>query len=201
MEAFEPSGWEGYAGMAFSFDSAAVTWVTTGNACGEAAFKLGVGSVEEMMQGVAWGYGFGPMVGGYFEDTLAGAVGEAYATDWAGSVGLGYLYTNLLGEAELSDTNYTFVYPMAEDGAVDGSATADSGAGDSATPVDGWYQSSGFSSCMAALSSWSMRSKPTEVLNKGVRSNVRIDSSLRQSRIQCTHQQRLRTSNVVECPA
>jgi hypothetical protein len=130
--------------MAFNFDSSAVTWETYGDACGEAAFKLGVGSVEEMMAGTAWGFGYGPMVGGDFEDTLAGAVGETYATDWAGDVGIGYLYTNLLGEAELTDTNYTWVFPMAADGLVDGGAEAIAGAGDSATPVDGYYSARGF---------------------------------------------------------
>ena len=91
-----------------------------------------MGSVEEMMAGYVWGYGFGPMVGGDFEDTLAGAVGETYAAEWAGQVGIGYLYTNLLGDAELCDTNYTWVYDMSADGEVVSGAEPLDGAGDSA---------------------------------------------------------------------
>jgi hypothetical protein len=71
-------------------------------------------------------------------------VGSDYATDWAGNVGLGYLYTNLGGDAEISDTNYTWIYEMGEDGQVEAAAESIAGAGDSATPVDGWYSSNGF---------------------------------------------------------
>ena len=96
------------------------------------------------MEVTTWGYGFGPMVAGDFEDTLSDAVGEEYSEEWSGQVGIGYLYTDLVGEAEVNDTNYTFVYTMADDGEVVEDAEPITGAGDSATAVDGWYRSSGF---------------------------------------------------------
>ena len=94
------------------------------------------------MNEFAWGMGFGPMNDSAFEDDLADWVGADTYPEWAGQVGMGWLYTNVTGETELSTPNYTFVWPLAADGLIADDAEWVPGAGDSATPVDGWYRSS-----------------------------------------------------------
>jgi hypothetical protein len=132
--------------MFYTFDSAATTWETAEveGGCDAAAFKLGAGDVIEFMTAYSYGFGYGPMVGGEFEDTLSGAVGDSYLTDWAGQVGQGWLLEAITGEESLGARNYTFVYDMEEDGDVSPAENPIEGAGDSDTPVDGWYVSNGF---------------------------------------------------------
>jgi len=79
-----------------------------------------------------------------FKSTLADAVGEDYASDWAGQVGLGWMQESLTGATTLGAYNYTFVYDMAEDGDLTDALDPITGAGDAEIPVDGWYVSNGF---------------------------------------------------------
>jgi hypothetical protein len=132
--------------MAFDFSTTAVTWTTSGGACEEAAWRLGVGSIVELMEALTLGFGYGPMdTSSDFYSDLTSLVDETtWSDDLEGNVGIGYLYTDVLGDAELSATNYTLVYPVAADGLFETDAEPIEGAGDSAIPINGYYAARGF---------------------------------------------------------
>jgi len=146
METFSPAGWDGYPGMAFEFDPTEVTWTTSGGACEEAAFTVGVSSVEDLMMSLTLGFGYGPMdpSSDLYSDLITYVDATEWSDDWAGKVGTGSLYTDITGDAELIESNYTFVYEVAADGLIDTDAEPIDGAGTSASPIDGYYAARGF---------------------------------------------------------
>ena len=147
MGASEPSGWTGWTDMFFTFDPAAVTWESVGDACDSAAMITGAASITDWAATAALGVGYGPMNDADFEETFAGAVedgGGDYAGEWAGNVMIGWSQESLTGDLTLSALNYGFVYEIDDSNKLvtgeDGSAEPIEGAGDATTPVDGFYQ-------------------------------------------------------------